>query len=181
MHLEVIRMLVDALSDDTTGVNQQLETLPRDTADGNLEISPIVKFLDPTSDDPAALRSSQLDFPVIVVTADEPALADGMVHTLNVHHRQVDSMPISIRYITRNADSAASVAKALYTLRAIVKALRQWLQIDGNDPRRKRNDIGVVGCEQIRYGPVDEVVDEKDGITVLAAVRLELTVRDYAP
>lgn len=182
MHLEVIRMLVDALNDPATGVGVQLETVPRDAEDANITIIAPSAVLDPSRNDQTALGGPQLDFPVLVVSADEPATADGETHTLNVHHRQSDSMPISVRLVTREADSADAVRDALYTERAIIRAIRQWLLIDADNAKRKRNGVSVITCERLTYAPVDELVGKpEDPLQVLLAIRLDLTVRDLLP
>lgn len=183
MHLEVLRMMVDALSDPATGIEAQLNSIPKDAEDLNVTITPPVKYLDPTRDEQAALKGEQLDFPVIVVSADEPAVADGMIHTMNVHHRQADHMPISVRYITREMDSADGVRDALYCERAILRALYQWLKLDGGDSKRMRNGVTVVSCPNLRYAPVDQLIPREgtDPLQVLMAIRLELTVRDTLP
>lgn len=182
MHLEVIRMIVDALTDSTTGVQKQLDTVPKDPEDVSITITAPVKYLDPTRDDQTALTGSQLDFPILLVSADEPAEADGDTHTINVHHRQADAMPIAIRMINREADSAAAVRDALYCERAVVRAIRQWLILPNDDAKRKRNGISVISCPSLRYGPVDEIIGKpEDKLEVMMAVRLGLVVRDLLP
>lgn len=175
-------MIVDALTDNTTGVAAQLLAIPKDAEDAGITLDAPLKVLDPTRHDATALGGAQQDFDVLTVTADEPAEADGETHTINVHHRQADRMSIAVRWIRRDADSAAAVRDALYVERATVRALRQWLLIDGDDPKRKRNGVTVVTCNKMTYGPTDEVFTEpNDGLRALMKVLLDLTVRDLLP
>jgi len=176
MILECIRMVADALGHSERGVNAELGGIARDYEDA---MPPsIVRILDSTRDDEAVADLTEdvfiPDWPVLVVSSDTPALFDGEVRTWN---RDSDSVQVSIRYITDSADAAINSAHTLYTLRAILSSLREWLRNE-NAAYQTRNGVNIMYCSGLTWGEVREVTAH--GI-ITGLVVADFAVRDTTP
>lgn len=180
MHLEVIRLVRAALEHEDDGVNAQLAILPRDAEDA--ELPQVVRVIDPTRDDEALVEPagfpgpSIASWPVLVVDIVQPATWQGQVRT--VHRDTLDTLAVSVFYVTASADTAARVRETLYTLRAVARALERWLRLDNNDPRRVRNGIVVDAALAMT---VDRVEVELENGFVTGVLSVDLALEDTLP
>jgi hypothetical protein len=172
MILESIRITADALADATIGVNAQLDSLSRDP--GDPEPTHIVKVKDVTRDEDAAKETMGLDWPILVVTADLPAQAEGEVGTI---YRDAASVPVRILYVTGDADAAQAVREGLYVTRAIVKTIRELMRNE-NRSMATRNGIVVMATNSVTWG---QLIQELPEGMITAQVVADYQVRDTQP
>lgn len=167
MILEVIRNTADALGHATEGVNAELSNIQLDS--GDTKPPDIVEILDTSTSDVAARGSSGPDWPVLVVSVDTPAVQEGLPSQQATDSATVET---TIRYVTSDPDSAASVEDTLYTLRAIVRSIHN---LQGRASDRKRNGIQMIKPNEMTFGETREEVG--DGV-VTGAVIVDWFVRD---
>lgn len=182
MHLEAIRIITDWLAGtvlDFQGVNQgvnaQLAGVPRDV--GDAVPASVQTFADVTRDDPVAQNAIPVNSPAIYVSAATPAEADGEALPGPPGVRDARGLGIVIRYIRRDANTAAAFAETSYTLRAIVKSLKQLARSD-NWVARTRNSIMLRAQMGLTWG----IASEWEGAAgVTGAIISTWYVRDQAP
>lgn len=172
MILEATRIISEALSDSTIGVNAQLASLPKDAADSTPPR--IIAVLDPTTNDDAAAGKAGLDFPVLLVTVGPIRDMEGEVATV----KRGAKLSVLVSYITHDYDKAQAVTNALYTLRAVQRTIRELMRNE-NISRRQRNNICLVACLGMEAESVKAAVG--DGVFATGIMVLELQLRDLAP
>lgn len=169
-------MLAAALADETTGVNAQLDTVPRDA--GDPRPPDVVGVLDQTLDDLASRDpEGVVDWPVIIVRWVDLGDLEG---TSPTGHRDALTAVVAAGYVTRKADTAAALRDAGYTLRAMQRALRA---LDLKDPNtaqeRLRNGISLRAKRSLAVpGPLTVL---ENGVGVVAALHITCEVRDTEP
>lgn len=167
MILEAIRSLTDFLKDPTYGINAELSALTLE--DGDPAPPSIAAVLDPTRN----LIEGALDWPILTVTQDGGAEADGEVSTV----KRDATVSLVIRYVTADPDPERTVTDTLLTLRALSRALRTYLD-NTHIADRTRNGVCVLTCRRMAYGPVEE---EAQGGVTTGAMLLDFLVRDEQP
>lgn len=172
MILETERMVTDWLKNTSYGVAPKLLAIPVDAAD----VRPrAVQFIGCASEDERVLKQTDPPkFPALYVSSDGPLAVDGEVGTI---FRDGDALTIAIRYITKNYDSVEGVQDTLYTLRAVVRSLRDLLRNE-NAAARVRNSVLLIACTKMTYGRWEE---SYGSATVTGAVTATFKVRDTAP
>lgn len=186
MHNEVVRAVTDWLSGKTLdyagldqGVNRQLvTTVPRDTGDAAVE--PVAQFEDVTRDDAAAHYADPVNYPAIRVFPGEPAQAEGETRAnqagVTGAVRDMTGLGIIVRYYRKDANTATGIQNTGYTLRAVLRSLREFNR-SANAPGRTRNNVTALTMTQVTFGPAQE----HDGTTgCTGAVIARFTVRDLA-
>lgn len=173
MILEALRSWVDALEDSAIGVNAKLPGLPQDSGDAT---PPDILWVeDVTQDDDAFQGRLPPDFPGLVVgPTGAAATADGEVAQT---FRDARDVGVVTEYVAGKADLAEGLQDALYTQRAIMRTLEDWMS-NSNDSMRTRNDVRVQRCTEIRFGSIS--VDDANGRIILPAT-FDFQVRDLKP
>src|SRR5256885_2176832 len=147
MHLEVIRTgkdwlagtLLDYQSVDQ-GVNAHFAGVPRDAGDAVPEN--VVLFADVTRDDAVAGQAIPVNVPAIYVSAATPADVDGEVKPGPVGVRDARNLGLVIRYYRRDANKALAFQATSYTLRAVIKSLKQLVRAE-NFIVHQRNSVAI--------------------------------------
>jgi hypothetical protein len=182
MHLEAIRAITDWLAGTTLdyqganqGVNAQLATVPLDV--GDVAPDSVVFFGDATRDDIVAQQGLPVNAPAIYVSAASPAISDGEVIPGPPGVRDARNLGVAIRYIRRDANTAAAFRDTGYTLRAVIKSLKQFCRSE-NAAARLRNSIQMRDQLSLTWG----IAAEWEGAAgVTGAVIVTWYVRDLAP
>lgn len=178
MLLEAVRIVAAAMTHETTGVNAQLVALPLDTnpETGVLDArpDPIKRVLTEVDDHQVALDTDVGDWPVLVVTVDQPGEADEVV--IGSGYALKLRVPVTIRYVVRYADAVTKRRHTFYVLRAICRALEQ---LATDQVTSDRNGVTVELLERVEVGVLDVPNDEDSPSTLLrGAVVGTLVVRD---
>jgi len=169
-----VRMVAETLRDVATGVEWQLDGFTFDENDTRPER--LAAILDPTADDAAVSHKDVPDWPVLVVTAEQPST----IALAGVQGFVIDApnLLVSVAYATRaTVEPAQAWRDADYTMRAVIKALNAGLFAADKGAARTRGPITLVKRNAMTYGPVD--VDVPGG-KVRGALLLDLYVRDNA-
>lgn len=182
MHLEMMRAITDWLAGTRLdyqgadqGVNAQMAGVPRDA--GDPEPEPVQFFGDVTRDNAVAVNAHPVNAPAIFVTPSTPAEADGEALPGPPGVRDARNVGIAIRYIRRDANTADAFRDTSYTLRAIIKSLKQLARSD-NSAARLRNSIQMKAQIGLTWGLATEW---EGNAAVTGAVISTWTVRDLAP
>lgn len=171
MILETIRTWARGLGHAGAGVNAKLAA---QGTDGDDPVPPLVKrILDTTQDAEAWDSEGGLDWPIIIVSADQPGRFVGEVSQV----WRDGEITVAARYVTGDADADHAARDGLYTCRAIVAATREWLKNE-RQADRTLNGVTVVAAREIVWGLVEP--DPELG-NVVAAVEARFSVRDTLP
>jgi hypothetical protein len=171
---EVTRIVADWLEDPTYGVNSKLAALQLDDGD---DPSPLIeKVLDPTRDDTATGGSSEPDWPVLVVSVDEPASMEVGEESQLLLDAEV---AVTIRLLTAEPSSARATQRTLDYLRAVHQSISE-LMTQANNANRQRDGIDVLFAVSREWGEVEAVNEFEQGRVTGAYVVL-FRVRDTEP
>ncbi len=167
MILETLRELADALAaDGGSPLVTQLAAVPRDGGDP-LPTTPTI--LDGSRSFDAAIgKAPDNALPALTICFDEVADMD----PLTVQQTKDASVAVLFRYIDRDANAATAVRDALYTMRALERAL------DRLPFPLTRNGIAVYTCSDRRYLPLPKMVEDQWQIIGLRCV---FDTRDTTP
>lgn len=161
MQIEVVRELVDALNNVTTGVVAQLASLPMDVGD---TVTASILVVDGTKDD-NVVKGNQ----VAVSDAEIMLLVtpDGPTNTFDKKVRAEYSYGITPVAVTAAHRGNGRPAKKLqdieYVLRAVVLAVKAYFA--QRQENRLRNQVKLLLVENLSYGLVAD-----DGLGALGAV-----------
>jgi hypothetical protein len=149
-----VRLVREALEDPTTGVNAQLAALAPLAGDAIPE--PIVRILSTTADDEVVSRGCFVDWPVLVVSADEPAVLNlAGAGSLPAKAFDVASLPITVLLVTRDQDTAAAMVATDYYLFAAALAIDAKLfAADAPAANRTRGPVTVWKRNAMTWGPL---------------------------
>lgn len=182
MILETVRTITDWLAGTlldyqsvNQGVNAQLSGVPRDAGDSQPQN--VAFFGDVTRDDPVAQSALPVNSPAIYVSAAAPATVDGEVTPGPPGVRDARGLGVVIRYVRRDANTAAAFRDTSYTLRAIIKSLKQLVRSE-NFLVHQRNSIAIRELLTMTWGMATEW-EGSAGVT--GAVLCTFYVRDLAP
>lgn len=145
MNLEPVRLLADWLADagqfagGASGVNAMMAAVPRDAGD---PAPPAVTVFDETRDGNSARGDLPATLPAIIVTSREIPQLDGEVAT----YTRDGVIELVVRYACEKADTKAALRDSSYTLRAVLKSVRQF-----NADTRSRNQLDVYSCLDLRF------------------------------
>jgi hypothetical protein len=179
MILESVRMVADWLSAGVAGagsVNALLPAVPRDGGDAQ---PAAVTVYDATRHGwvarlAAGYEGSGITFPAVAVFVGSDVTSEGEVLTID----RDATVDICAMVIARASDSAAGTASDLYTVRAIMRSLKQFNEPAQYDTARVRNGIALQSCQSMRQLHPNVI---KGGIVLAAGVVATYHVRDTAP
>ncbi|HEX5437155.1 MAG TPA: hypothetical protein VFW98_08345 [Gemmatimonadaceae bacterium] len=170
--MATVRMVKAALLAPVTGVEAQLDAFLYDGTDTRPEA--LAAVLDPTADDAVVTQQGILDWPILVVTAEQPTTLHGQGVTGG--YFDAPNLLVSVAYATRDtAEPARAWRDTDYTLRAIALALDAGLFASAAGAARVRGSVQIVKRNSMTYGPINLSVP---GGKVTGAVLLDLYVRD---
>jgi hypothetical protein len=172
MILETLRIVTDWMNHPVHGLNAQLPGIARDAGDPQPPL--VLTIVDPTRDKRCAKFDTPVNLPAVYVHLDGPVTGQGEIPTV---FRDFDSASLGIRYLVRNPDTEEAARDTLYTLRAIVRSLRELLK-DANADSRNRNGVYIQTATRLDYGPWQEAVGDA---TATGVVVFTLNVRDKTP
>ena len=183
MRLEAQRILGDWLKDATYGINQYIPTVPRDGGDPQ---PPLIATWDTT--DLAifnetehlwvAERKDPPAYPAIFIMLEGPVEVEGEATPDGQIRTTTSPLTIVARYITANSDTVMAMREAEYTLRALVRSIRELMKNE-NRASRVRNSIGLeASLNPLVYFPVVETIGQ---CRVSGAVGMNIEARDAAP
>lgn len=176
MILETMRAWADWLGDATYGVNAQLATIPLDGSDTAPDAVAIVA--DETRNGTAARRQIPDTLPALLVRLQQSGT---LVPNIGPNTAVRDGeIPLLTAYAATNADSAKGNRNAVYTLRAIEKSLRDFMDpsIAAANTARMRGNIQILSVTGLEHVTTYEPLEDRD---VLAALIVTFQVRDTAP
>jgi hypothetical protein len=157
MFLEPIRMIADWLAIASYGVNALLPSVPRDV--GDLQPADIAHVYDESrtgwlarSDD--VPQEICADGPVLAVSVLDDATMQSNPQ-LAIQHWTNTGLPIVVRYLGKNVDSAKGYCDASYSLRAAKSSLL-LLALHENLASRERNKVRIARLEDIRIVPMKQ-------------------------
>lgn len=171
-----------------SGVNYYLPLVPKDAADPTIPL--IADWTDPhtsvaeksvfeeTTHDWVAAKHDPPAFPAIYLMSEGSVDMVG-TPTPNGEMRETSApLVLTARYVTNLSDPRAARRNAEYTLRAMLRSMRELMK-DANDASRTRNSIKVVSmADPASYLPITEQVG--NGF-VSGALVVNLEMRDANP
>lgn len=177
------RILVDWLQRDDLGVNHFLSRVPRDDGDAVPPAIPTVEgygpaIFDETRHSWVAERKDPPATPALYVMMEGPVEVKGEP-TPDGQIRATES-PIAaiIRYISAESDLLKAIRDGEYTLRAVMRSVRELMR-NVYVTSRTRNGVAIVASvDPALYFPIVEAVGE---YRVSGAVGLNLVARDNDP
>jgi len=174
VRLEAIRVLTNALTDGTTGVNARLAAVPLDAGD---PIPPTLGLITDETRNSSAARGQlpELDaqFPCLLVGLHDAG------NRLDAHQHQGvrdGTVHLLIRYAARQKDSKAGARDAYYTFRAVERCITAWL--NGVDTARTMNSVVVWFGEAADIAPLWDPIGDN---VMTGGMLLAFRVRDLAP
>jgi hypothetical protein len=184
--LEVTRMVADwlhygtngpaGLADGPLSVNALLPAVPRDGTDPQ---PANVTVYDATRDAwvarlTAPYEGSGITFPALAVFVHNGInYPDGEVLTT---YRDATA-DVVVAWVTQRADIATGRAAAHYTMRAILRSLKQLHDPARYDVFRLRNAVALRSCSALREVRFD---DTKDGAVLSTGILASYAIRDEA-
>jgi hypothetical protein len=171
MILEIIRMVTDALNDNTIGVNAHLLNIPVDGSDSVPE--QIVTIVDETRNNQVAIGRYPTEFPALVVTLDGTQPIEGDVLS-DLRNAEVT---VLIRYLCKNTDTLKGNCDTYYTMRAVQRCIQDFTG-SLNMVYRVRNNIQIVDCISMEHLQLFENIEDAN---ITGGIRATFKVRDAQP
>lgn len=175
MQIELLRIVAEGLRDSNYGVNSQIASMS--TVGGDDSPPDVSSVKEYTKDEEVADGKLGPEWPVLVVSPDGPMRLEGEVGQT---YRD-GTTPIAIRYGTAQGNLAAASREALYTLEAVLKFWKDFLDNNNISDRTLDNvvlrSLGT-GEEGIEYG---QIVEEAQDGMITGAMRVFCHVRDKNP
>jgi hypothetical protein len=161
MQLEIVREIVDALNDVTTGVSAQLATLPKDVGD---TFTASMLVVDGTKDDDLIkgeqISSGEAEV-MLLVTPDGATVTNSKGVKAEYSY---GSTPIAITVVHRgNGMPSKKFQDVEYVLRSTVLSVKAYFAL--RQEHRERNQVKLLLVQNLSYGLVED-----DGIGALGAV-----------
>lgn len=172
MLLECNRILADWLAHGTFGVNAKIPGVPRDGAD---TVPPNVTVVDETRNDSVAMGRLPSTLPCVAVSVQEIEHSDPVQP--HVTNEVAAKVTVLIRYGQRIVDEDKGLTDASYTLRAVLRSLRE-LHTNEQAAARARGSVHLISCDDLRQVPLTQEVDDA---WVTGAIRATYTMYDIAP
>ncbi len=170
MQLEVVREIVEFLSDGTSGVVAQLATMPRDAGDA-VPVNPYI--VDGSKSSPVA-QGDQFDRArpiLLVVTPDGPVRYAGSAHIPKSAY-SVATIPVAITLVAKEArEPFKQLQDAEYTLRAVMLSVAAYFA--QRQDERIRNQIVILRAVDITAG-----LTQHDGTGGVGAVVFNIEAFD---
>lgn len=176
MLVELVYMLNAGLEDGTIGVNAQLDSF---TVISGHAVPPDVNVYNQIEHSWVARRQLNTDdsgvtLPAIAVFQPEPARHEGEVQTI---YRKGD-YPIVFGYVVKKNDSALGARQGGYTMKALRRFLRDFME---NSNAANRTANGVIISQIIGDITEPPVLDEWGKVEVVAAHQCTFRLRDTSP
>ncbi len=163
MYYEAPVMIANALKHSVIGVNAMIESL---NLESGVQGPPMVRdIVNETEHPEVANRLDPQNTPALYVMVDAPLLMDGG-DPMQLK-QNIQDLPVSIRYVTREVDSVRVRVEAMYTIRAVVKTLTR---LNRNEylALRQRNQITLEAIKDIAVLEIQE--DVGDAVSVIGLV-----------
>lgn len=172
MRVQLTRMVAAPIANATTGLAVQLATLALDGTDARPEVP--TKIINPADDDAAVTQEGLTDWPLIVVTSEQPSRYT-WTGTVSPMRLDVPNHLVTIAYVTRDSVEASQAWRdASYTLHAVLKALLVGLFASGKEAARTRGPLTIFKLNAADIIPTDYKLAKG---TVSGALILDLHLR----
>lgn len=182
MRTAVVHMISDWAKGAQFGVNPYIPKVPRVPGD---PVPPLLA----THDGAAAIFDETRH--LWVVEKKPPPVAGASIYVMTELPIELAGMPtpdgqvrdtespmvVSARYLVQDSDSIRRVRNGEYTLRAMLRSIRELLS-NANAASRVLADIALIEIQTATYIPMDETVGN---FTAAGALVLGLAVRDCNP
>lgn len=183
MRIETLRIVGDWLARDDYGVNAYLTQVPRDAGDpvppqiASWQGEQLAVF-DATRHVWVAERQDAPAVPSLYVIGEDVISLTGEASPDGQVRRTVTPIIVTVRYLTARSDTVAALRDGEYTLRAVVRSLKE-LFLNANDAARIRNGACLTAMvDPVTYAPVVESIGNH---RVAGGVVLNLDGRDADP
>ena len=137
----------------------------------------MVKVIDPSQDDEATTEDAVRDiaaWTVVIVDVNTPAQFDGEVGTI---YRD-GVVTVEIIYVTNDSDTARYARDTFYTMRAIVRSLRELMSNARAATDATMNSVHLRLARSLTFGRVEEKLE----VGVVTGMMVgEFDVRDENP
>lgn len=183
---EPVRMLADWLRGDLKdyqnvdqGIAAQLTKLGTDGLVDVGDVLPMVakaNIIDETHDNEAARRAFTKDraSPLVAVLTPNDFAIQGERQTVHV---DADAYQVLVGWLVKSPASAQTLTQVYYGLRATRRSLGQW-HLNDNQLKRKRNDVVLWNCREIRQIRPQEALGD---LELSAGLLLTYGMRDGRP
>lgn len=169
MRIELTRIVADWLLHPEFGVNAYIPSVPRDAGDpappliagwadpsGQPQVQPLAVF-DNTRHEWVARRGDPPALPCLVVGIPDVVDVTGEPWPSGQYRTTTIDVELAIAYISASEDEFAALRDGEYTLRAVVRSLRE-LTANANEASCLRNDVRLDNVTRVRYTPLSEAV-----------------------
>lgn len=183
MRLEAQRIIGDWLKHASYGINQYIPTVPRDGGDPQPPLiatwnTTDLAIFNETEHVWVAERKDPPAVPCIYIMVEGPVEVEGEATPDGQIRTTTSPLTVVARYITANTDTVVAMRDAEYTLRALVRSLRELMK-NANRASRVRNSIALeASLDPLVYFPVVEAVGQ---FRVTGAVGMNIEARDASP
>ena len=176
MRLEVVRMVTDALTHATEGVNAMLALVPLDGSDVRPADVTVTSEMDDEDAAQGAVAREEDDPGAELVVYARGGVTEFAGEVLTVD-QDAEAFEVLIYYKARESDTAKAQRDMSYTMRAARWALNHFNQNDRAEDR-ERGDVQIVACSAIREFMQRREAQDNQVDTGLQVV---FTVRDLLP
>lgn len=171
MIIETLRIVADALANQTYGVNAQLPLVPLDGSDP--VPSNVVTIEDETRNFDVALNKAPTDdYPQLLVALNNEVEMQGQV----VSSVRESTVEVIIQYVALGVQTDTAIRDGYYTMRAVTKCITDLFD-NANESARTRNGVHAQELMSMRHG--NSVTYEQDAKVSISLI-LTILVRDVA-
>lgn len=168
--VEITRQILDHAS---MGVNQKLAGVPRFSGHAEPpQLSAVVSALD---DDDVGRDQLPVNSPSLIVGSGPPFTIEGT--SMTGDYADAEDGGVVVQYATNDPDLAEATRDALYTMRAVLRSIREAME-NANESVRTANDVVVVSAREFRAGR--RLITRQEG-AIVAQADVIYMVRDTAP
>lgn len=188
MRIETVRMTTDWLKNTSFGLNHYIPLVPRDG--GDPAPPPIADWTPETGPATVAIfnevdhlwvidKKDPPALPAIYITAQSPIEMEGEPSPDGQLRQSIAPVIVMVGYINANSDSVAAKRDGEYTLRAVLRSLRELMRNAQAETGRTRNGVLLEIMEDPAiYFPIVEVIGQS---RVSGAIGINFKVRDANP
>lgn len=177
MYLEAVEMIADWVKDPSNGVNAMLAGLTDKLAPGDVPPPQVKTIQDESRNVEVIKRMEPQNVPALYIMLEEPILVDAIDPT-GVQQR-IRELPISMRYITREAEPVKVRRHTMYTLRALLMSMNNLNLPDYESNRLRRSVCLEAIVSTAVLGDIIEKVGDVSSVT--GAVIITWSAVDTAP
>jgi len=168
MIIQTNRMVSSFLGNTTYGVNAQINSLTLDS--GDTTPPQLLGIYDATTDSRVALKQLPTVFPSLIVQPYQQHILVPMVGTVI----RYGTVHIVISYYNNNTDAPTSLSSGLYTLQAIERSLRAFME-NGQASFRIKGNVGISGMSGLSFENIYNSVGDGN---LLCAATVAFDVRE---